>query len=428
MLKGRVVRQDRTKLVFEVYKYGAKSRIHISNQDIVSIEKEKIDVPEPRVEKKNAVGTIPERPKAPPVKEPKGPTFCVIPLHGEVGKAVVSGLLEDALKDAARRKVDLVVLDIDSPGGAIREAEEIIKVLRTYNRKLRIVTLAGQDLSAAAIISLATKEIYLRPGGILGAATAYQMSVFGIPAEIEEKFQSVWRATARSAAETGGHDPLLAEAMIDADMELYYIERNGRKIVREGEGDRDNTITTEGKLLTMTAGEAFDCGLSKGIVSSYDELCKACGFTRCEEVEALGKPLAEWWTGALEKLEEDMDEIGLNYVDSMERARDAIQHRNSANYSNLPQYARKAKWRRLTTQAVAYMREAAKSLQKAVKVTGKFEHTEFLHDFLTSLLDEVEREADREYRNKNEFGAGVGRGNPRDREPVGPDERSDRRR
>jgi len=429
VLEGRIIRQDRSKVVFEMYKYGAKSRIHVPQEDIVKIERGKIDLPEPKAEKKDAVGKIADRPEAPPVKEADGPTFCVIPLHGEVGKTVVSGLLEDSLKDAARRKVDLVVLDVDSPGGAVAEAEDIIKVLRAYNRKLRIVTFAGQDLSAAAIISLGTKEIYMRPGGIIGAATAYRMSVFGIPAAVEgkaqeEKAQSAWRATARSAAETGGHSPLLAEAMIDADMELYWENVDGRKVVREGEA-RDageHAITTKGRLLTMTAGESFEYGLTRGIVSDYDELCKACGFTRCTEVKALGKPLAQWWAGALEKIEEDMNEIGRAYVDNMERANDLIQHRNTANYGGMPRYAQLAKWRQLTTQAVTRMRMAADGLDKAVEVTGTFEHTKFLHEYLKNLRDEAGREADREWRNRNDLGAGLQRiDRRRDREPYGPE-------
>ena len=183
---------------------------------------------------------VPPEPAPPPIAAlPQGrATYYVIPLHGEVGATVLASALEKSLADALARKSTVVVLDIDSPGGLVEEAQQIIKVLHRYNKQMRIVALTDKDLSAAAIFSLAVKEIWVKSYSTIGAATAFQPSNLTLPPKIEEKMQSAWRAAARNSAEEGGHEPLLAEAMIDNDMELHLETANGKPVVKEGPGDR----------------------------------------------------------------------------------------------------------------------------------------------------------------------------------------------
>ena len=66
-----------------------------------------------------------------------------------------------------------------------------------------IVALTDKDLSAAAIISMSVKEIYVKPSSTIGAATAYLPGKTLSP-EVQEKMESAWRAVARNLVRGGG--------------------------------------------------------------------------------------------------------------------------------------------------------------------------------------------------------------------------------
>ncbi len=108
----------------------------------------------------------------------------------------------------------------------------------------------------------------------IGAATAYEMAD-GLPADIAEKYQSVWRAVCRKAAEHGGHPALLAEAMVDADFALTMRQDGGNTTFsRDGDG---TVLKAKGRVLTLTAKESVSCGLSKAILAERHEICKFLG-------------------------------------------------------------------------------------------------------------------------------------------------------
>ncbi len=236
---------------------------------------------------------VPAEPAAPPIiVAPAGASYYVIPLRGEVGATVLAGALEKSLADAAARRPTVVILDIDSPGGQVAEAKEIMAVIHEYNKRLRIVALADQDLSAAAILSLSCRQIFVKATGTIGAAVAYNPSRLTLPAKLEEKMQSAWRAVARNSAEEGGHETLLAEAMIDNTLELHLETANGKPVVKQGAGDR--MLCRAGKVLTLSSHEAVECGLAAGQADDYAEMGKALGLPGWAECPGLGIPLANY--------------------------------------------------------------------------------------------------------------------------------------
>ena len=236
---------------------------------------------------------VPAEPAAPPKLKPvAGPTYYMIPLHGEVGATFLSSALEKSLADAAERKPTVVVLDINSPGGLVEEAKSLTKVLHTFNKQLRIVALTDQDLSAAAVVTLSVREIYVKSSSTIGAATSYRPDKLNLPPKLEEKMQSAWRAVARNSAQEGGHESLLANAMIDNDMELHVEKVDGKPVVKEGPGDQ--MLCKKGKILTLTSHEAVDCGLAAGMADDIGELGAALKFKDWTECKGLGTVLAEY--------------------------------------------------------------------------------------------------------------------------------------
>ncbi|MGH8728530.1 MAG: NfeD family protein [Burkholderiales bacterium] len=93
--------------------------------------------------------------------------------------------------------------------------------------------------SAGALIALAAENIVMAGGGTIGAATPVQIGQPGAPAQpVEEKTVSYVRKEFRATAESRKRPPLLAEAMVDADVEIPGV-------------------IEKGKLLTLTTEEAL---------------------------------------------------------------------------------------------------------------------------------------------------------------------------
>lgn len=209
---------------------------------------------------------------------------------GVIYKIPIREMIEPALlyvirrgvAEAEARDADAIIFVMDTPGGTLDAARDIMHTIQ--NIEVPTYTFVEQEaFSAGAIIALATDEIYMAPGSVIGDAMPIMMSAFGgvqeMPEAIEEKMVSAVSALIRSAAEQGGHDKKLAESMVRREME-YIID--------------DEVICAKGQLLTLTDQEAArtvnDDGnirplLSSGTVEDIDALLNIIDRTDAEIVE-----------------------------------------------------------------------------------------------------------------------------------------------
>jgi hypothetical protein len=229
------------------------------------------------------------------------PTYMVIPIRGMIGKDFSSQLMKIHLERAEKLKPTVVVLEVDTGGGDIVEAERIVDLLIAA-KGTRFVAFVRKALSAGATITLACKEIFVTEGATIGAATSYQVGEDGMPGVLAEKFQSAWRAVCRKAAECGRHPAVLADAMVDPDFALTMrIEREMVVLERDGHG---SVLKARGRILTLTARESVSCGLAKGIVADIPELgerlsMRAWQLARPESYTYLRKQVSrEWFANA----------------------------------------------------------------------------------------------------------------------------------
>ncbi|MGH7507952.1 MAG: NfeD family protein [Gemmatimonadales bacterium] len=178
-----------------------------------------------------------------------------------VYRITVSGVVENGLapyisrglREAHDAEAVAVYLDIDTPGGRIDAAERISDAVR--NARIPVYAYVNpRAFSAGALIAMATNGIYMRPGGVIGAATP----VDGQGVKASEKMVSAMRAEFRAVAEQRGLDPRLAEAMVDENVEIPNVVRKG-------------------ELLTLSTGEAVRLGFAKGSVGDEPALLEAIG-------------------------------------------------------------------------------------------------------------------------------------------------------
>jgi membrane-bound serine protease (ClpP class) len=170
-----------------------------------------------------------------------------IPVTGtiELGLApyIARGIAEAQQAGAAA-----VILDIDTPGGRIDAAQQIVKAVAASEVPIHALV-NTHAWSAGAIIALATDSIYMVPASSIGAATP----VTGSGQKAPEKIVSAMRSEMRALAERRGLDPRIAESMVDEEIAI------------EG-------VIEEGKLLTLTVQEAVALDVAAGEVEDLDAL------------------------------------------------------------------------------------------------------------------------------------------------------------
>lgn len=156
--------------------------------------------------------------------------------------------VELALEEATERKADLVIIEMDTYGGAVNDADDIRTRIMDYQKPVWVF-INKDAASAGALISIACDSIYMAPGASIGAATV----VTGDGQAAPDKYQSYMRSIMRSTAEAKGRDPKIAEAMVD------------QNLVIEG-------VTGEGDVITFSTSEAIKYGYCEGEATSIHNL------------------------------------------------------------------------------------------------------------------------------------------------------------
>ncbi len=270
---GRIISQDAKSVVLQMPKYGANVRLSIPTADIRAVV---MDGGEAKAPAAPAVTSAPT---------PDEKRYYPLPIVGEIGKEVTADIFKVALADALKSRPDFVVLYIDSGGGSVAETRKMLEVIAEAE-DLHLVAYVKQALSAAAIIALTCPDIYMSPSAVLGGVVPYQVGPDGTPKAVEEKFQSVIRAQFRAAAELGEHPTVLVEAMMDPDMELFLVEKDGKKSLSSvGPG---KLLKGKNKVLAMTASEAMACGIAKGKARKLASVYKPMGLASWARIPGKG--------------------------------------------------------------------------------------------------------------------------------------------
>lgn len=185
---------------------------------------------------------------APPPSE--APVY-VIPIRGQIEGALLY-VIRRGLNDAEKQNAAAVLLVMDTPGGTLNSASDIVRSIQAAKPPVHTFV-EKQALSAGAIIALSTRTIYMAPGSVIGDALPILMSPMGgiqeMSESVEEKAVSAVAALIRSAAQAAGHDPELAEKMVRRELEFTI---------------GDEVISPAGQLLTLTADEAARPGREEG--------------------------------------------------------------------------------------------------------------------------------------------------------------------
>ena len=187
-----------------------------------------------------------------------GAAFC---LRGQVRPKVMVMEIKDeidprmlryvtlALEHASQVKADYVVIEMDTYGGVLTDAKEIVDLIMDFKKPIWVY-INSDAASAGALISIACDSIYMSPGASIGAATVVE-GAGGQAAP--DKYQSYMRSIMRATAEENGRDPRIAEGMVD------------EKVVVD-------SLKQAGKVITFTTSEAIKYGYCEAKVESIEQI------------------------------------------------------------------------------------------------------------------------------------------------------------
>jgi membrane-bound serine protease (ClpP class) len=194
------------------------------------------------------------------------PAVHVVEVSGPIDLGLAP-YLDRVLDDAAEADAAAVLLEVNTPGGRLDAVLRMQDAL--VGSPLRTIAFVDRmALSAGALVTIASDEIYVAPGSTLGAATPV---VGGSGEPADEKTFSAVRATFAATAGATGRDPRVAEAMVDPDVAI------------EG-------LVGAGELLTLGPDEAVGTGYAKEVVADRAGVLDAAGLAVADVVETAPSP------------------------------------------------------------------------------------------------------------------------------------------
>ena len=163
-----------------------------------------------------------------------------------------------ALDNATQIGADRIIIEMDTYGGTIVDADAIRASLLAYDKPISVF-INQSAASAGALISIACDSIYMAPGASIGAATVVTPDGQAAP----DKYQSFMRSMMRATAEVQQRNPQIAEAMVDESIAI------------EG-------ITQANEVVTFTTYEAIKHGFCEGEVKTIHDILAKIGIENYE--------------------------------------------------------------------------------------------------------------------------------------------------
>ncbi|MCH7813588.1 MAG: hypothetical protein IID40_06160, partial [Planctomycetes bacterium] len=241
---------------------------------------------------------------------------AVIPITGEISDVTFESV-ERRVAQARADGAEVLIFEIDTPGGAVISAIEICDLIKNLTELHTVAWVHTKAISAGSMISMACDEIVMSPSSMIGDCGVLMgtpLGVEAVPEELRAKAESPVLAQFRDSANRYGYSKALCEALVVKERVVWWIENvetgerffvdDKVKTRRLGDADdRDPTsqptaaaegqwrlvesytdaisgrqidveqpIVDEHELLTMSQSEAIAFGFSKGLASGDADL------------------------------------------------------------------------------------------------------------------------------------------------------------
>ena len=193
------------------------------------------------------------------------PSVYVIPIMDALNQANLF-ILRRGLKEAIENNVEVVVLEMDTPGGGLLITLEMMEMLDRFEGTT--ITFVNEDaISAGSLIAVSTDAIYMAPRGKIGATGIIMAGGQDVPETALMKMESYVNATVRSLNEDAPWRADVFKAMMESD---FQAEVEGELI-----GEEDGFLTLTATEAVREVGEPPRPLFAEGIYESVEKLLDA---------------------------------------------------------------------------------------------------------------------------------------------------------
>lgn len=197
----------------------------------------------------------------------EGEPYVTLPINGVIGQDITPEALRAGFGQARAAGAKFVILAINSPGGNVGAMAEMVDDILAESKQTQVIAYVKQAYSAAAVIAMACRQVYMTPDAAIGAVVPFRMTDNG-PVEVDAKFRSALQAKIRATAAMAEHADLIIRGMSELDLEVFLTRENGKPVLlTSGEG---KLIKARGTILSLTGPEAAECGLARLATSMGD--------------------------------------------------------------------------------------------------------------------------------------------------------------
>lgn len=229
-------------------------------------------------------------------------TAVIIPFERDINP--LSGMiLKNKFREALDSGVDVVILDIYSPGGFTYVTFELMDMIMEAEDVETVAFVDREAISGAALMSLACDKIVMLPGATIGDAGEIVMGEDGAFRYTEAKSRSFLAQKVRTAAERTGRPVALAEKMTDKDMVVfeathktdgtirYFSEEEWKSFKEADDWDKGKPVfeAIEEKFFTAAGTRAVELGFADMTIEKRADLAAALGVIAPIPIKA--------WTG-----------------------------------------------------------------------------------------------------------------------------------
>lgn len=286
VLEGTVEREEEGFVFFVIEVGGIRDSRLFPREEILRIERDK-DTPG---------ANTPAKPETKPGSDPSARqkaidagaikiAFITLgdPPNDMVGPFMNADALEESIELLEDDEPDIVVLWINSGGGALFEVQPLSDVIeKTIKPKYRVVAWIESAISAAAMTATTCEEMYFMSRGNYGAAVAFSQEGGTLASVQGEELEQILRF-GEELSRRGNRDPLILKAMQKRMPLSCDIDANGVVTWRE-DTSGEYVVSPATQILTLNAVDAQKYRVSGGIADTKDELAKLLGAPEWVEV------------------------------------------------------------------------------------------------------------------------------------------------
>jgi membrane-bound serine protease (ClpP class) len=188
---------------------------------------------------------------------------------------------------------DLIIIEIESPGGLVDPSFNVAQALRNVDWAHTVAFVPREALSGAAVVALGCDQIFMHPDALMGDVGVMTVGRDSLFRYAEEKIRTHVSTQLRDLAEAQGRPPALAEAMVNMDLVVYYVtnRQTGEQTFMSDdeiaasdapelwEKGKPVLESREKHFLEVNGRRAVELGLADGNARDLSELVGILGLT-----------------------------------------------------------------------------------------------------------------------------------------------------